>query len=66
MSIGGELARLIIEQAQAEPSDGALDCEGETAALTRTWQATMSTQAGDVQWEQPLPRLNQKRRDSAR
>ena len=71
MSIGGELARLIMEQAVAEqaqvrPPDGALDCEGETAALTRTWQATVSTPAGDVQWEQPLARLNKKRRDSAR
>ena len=68
MSIGGELARLIMEQAVEEqartgPPDNVLDCEGETAALTRTWQATVSTPAGDVRWDQPLARLNKQRRD---
>ena len=68
MSIGGELARLMMEQAVDEQASGkppepCLDCEGETATVTKSDQASVDTPAGNVNWEQPQARLPKQRRD---
>lgn len=68
MSIGGELARLMMEQAVDEqagvvPPEKYLSCEGETAGVTKTDQASLETPAGAVHWDQPLARLPLQRRD---
>lgn len=68
MSIGGELARLMMQQAVAEQAGGKppelyLECEGEPATVTRADQASIDTPAGNVNWQQPEARLHQQRRD---
>ena len=68
MSIGGELARLMMEQAvdeqaQGKPSEQSLAREGEIATVTKTDQAALETPAGAVRWDQPKARLKAQRRD---
>jgi|TARA_B100001971_G_scaffold198358_1_gene207964 hypothetical protein len=68
MSVGGELARLMMEQAveeqaQVKPPDKSLSCEDENATVTKTDQTSLETPAGAVHWDQPLARLKQQRRD---
>ena len=68
MSIGGELARLMMEQAvdeqaQGKPSEQSLAREGEIATVTKTDQAALETPAGAVRWDQPKARLKAQRRE---
>lgn len=69
MGIGHELARLFMQQAVADQAAGpvppaALDCGGETAKpLGTARQTLLETPAGDVEWPQPVARLEESRRD---
>ena len=65
MSVGHELARLMMEQAvegQAhQPPDQSLETSDEIAAIIRTAQAVLETPAGEVVWQQPKARLSNAR-----
>lgn len=68
MSIGGELARLMMEQAveeqaQEKPPEASLSSQGESAALIRSDPVSLQTPAGMVHWDQPQARLAKQRRD---
>lgn len=62
MSVGLELARLIMEQSVDKQSDrvpdAALQCNGEPAKKGNETKATpLETAAGEILWEQPQTRL---------
>jgi len=68
MSIGGELARLMMEQAveeqaQEKPPETSLACQGESAAVIRSDEVSLQTPAGVVHRDQPQARLAKQRRD---
>lgn len=66
MTIGLELARLLMEQSVSEQAgqmpEEDLDCGDETAHPAGTDRANLETRAGDVAWDEPAAYLNRARR----
>lgn len=66
MTIGHELARLLMEQSVGEQAthmpEEDLDCGEETARRAGTSRADLQTGAVDVEWDEPAAYLNKARR----
>lgn len=66
MSVGLELARLLMEQSTAEQAgrmpETAMQIPDDTVQPAGTDKATLETPAGDVEWEQPCGYLKKGRK----
>lgn len=66
MSLGHELARLLMEQSVQEQADQmppeALQSENDTVQPAGTDKRPLETEAGTVEWEEPLGYLKKARR----
>ena len=66
MSVGLELARLLMEQAAAEQAEQmpeeAMQVPDDAVQPAGTSEATLQTPAGDVAWEQPCGHLKKGRK----
>lgn len=66
MSVGLELARLLMEQSTAQQAKDmppeAMQVPGDVVQPAGTDEASLQTAAGDVAWEQPCGRLKQGRK----
>lgn len=66
MSVGLELARLLMEQSVEEqakqPPQEALSSTDDTVMIVGTGEVTIETEAGEVKWDQPKGHLRKGRK----